>query len=91
MDRQELIGKFGESTAFDVRYFELAPGGYSSREKHFHTHVVIPVRGQVNSSARTDLSFASPGYCLRSATAVHQLSNPTSEPFGFLCIVDHDR
>lgn len=92
VDRQELIGKFGESTAFDVRYFELAPGGYSSREKHFHTHVVIPVRGQGQLECQgqifplhhLDIAYVPP-------LAVHQLSNPTDEPFGFLCIVDHDR
>ncbi|MFQ5630545.1 MAG: RuBisCO large subunit C-terminal-like domain-containing protein, partial [bacterium] len=34
--RQELIGRFGENTSFDLRYFEIEPGGYSSLEKHHH-------------------------------------------------------
>lgn len=92
VDRMELIGKFGESTAFDIRYFEIAPGGYSSCEKHFHTHVIIPIRGvgQLECQGATmaletmDIAYVPP-------LAVHQLTNISSEPFGFLCIVDHDR
>ena len=45
VSRTELIGASGEQTAFDLRYFEIGPGGHSSLEKHLHTHVVIGVRG----------------------------------------------
>jgi ribulose-bisphosphate carboxylase large chain len=38
--RQVLIGKRAEATAFQVRYFEIMPGGFSSLEKHGHAHVV---------------------------------------------------
>jgi ribulose-bisphosphate carboxylase large chain len=41
-----LSGKRGESQRFHVRYFEIAPGGYSTLEKHEHEHVVIPIRGR---------------------------------------------
>ena len=44
--RTELVGKNGESCKFHVRYFEVAPGGYSTLEKHVHEHVVIPLRGK---------------------------------------------
>src|SRR3954471_3435858 len=30
---------------FEVRYFEIAPGGFSSLEKHAHEHCVFAVRG----------------------------------------------
>lgn len=90
--RTELIGTYGEQTAFDVRYFEIEPGGYSSLEKHGHTHVIIGVRGAgvlklpqetlpVNAF---DIAYVPP-------LEVHQLRNESAEPFGFLCIVDHDR
>jgi ribulose-bisphosphate carboxylase large chain len=90
--RTELIGRHGERTAFDVRYFEIAPGGYSSLERHAHTHVVIGLRGdgvlESRDEQRTikpfDISYVPP-------LAVHQLHNRGTEPFGFLCIVDHDR
>ncbi|MBI1346546.1 cupin domain-containing protein [bacterium] len=92
VSRTELIGMHGEQTAFDVRYFEIAPGGYSSLEKHGHTHVIIGVRGAgvlklpqetlpVNAF---DIAYVPP-------LEVHQLRNESAEPFGFLCIVDHER
>src|ERR1700754_2591797 len=31
---------------FEVRYFEIAPGGFSSLEKHEHEHAVFAVRGR---------------------------------------------
>src|SRR5262249_23252175 len=43
--RMQLAGGQGESTAFHLRYFEIAPGGYSSLEKHVHEHVVTVLRG----------------------------------------------
>src|SRR5438270_14094692 len=30
---------------FELRYFELEPGGYSSLEKHRHAHFVVALRG----------------------------------------------
>lgn len=90
--RTELIGKSGEQTAFDIRYFEIGPGGHSSLEKHLHTHVVIGARGQglLQSGENVvplkpfDIAYVPP-------LEVHQLRNESSEPFGFFCIVDHDR
>ncbi len=90
--RTELIGKAGERTAFDIRYFEIGPGGHSSLEKHLHTHVVIGARGRgvLQSGEQTvslkpfDLAYVPP-------LEVHQLRNDSAEPFGFFCIVDHDR
>ncbi|HUQ68512.1 MAG TPA: RuBisCO large subunit C-terminal-like domain-containing protein [Planctomycetaceae bacterium] len=90
--RTELIGRHGEQTAFDVRYFEIAPGGYSSLEKHAHTHVVIGLRGTGVLDSRGEQRTINPfdiGYV--PPLAVHQLHNRGDEPFGFLCIVDHDR
>lgn len=92
VSRTELVGGFGEQTAFDLRYFEIAPGGYSSREKHVHAHVVIGVRGHgtllTGEAAQAiqpwDIAFVP-------SLRPHQLRNDGDEPFGFLCIVDHDR
>lgn len=90
--RIELVGQHGERTDFDLRYFEIAPGGHTSLEKHLHTHVIIGARGcgrlTSDDSALTvnpmDVAYVPP---LRA----HQLSNPGDEPFGFFCIVDHER
>ncbi len=90
--RFELIGKTGEKANFDLRYFQIEPGGYTSLEKHLHTHTVICVRGQgilvINDQSillkPLDVAYVPP-------LDVHQLRNESSEPFGFFCIVDRQR
>ena len=39
------LSEKGESTNFHVRYFEVAPGGWTTLEHHQHEHVVVIVRG----------------------------------------------
>lgn len=92
--RRELSGKRGESQAFHVRYFEIAPGGYSTPEKHEHEHVVIPIRGSgevqfgryIYRVGFGDVIYIAPN-------DAHQFRNPedAGEPFGFLCIVNAER
>lgn len=94
VSRRELCGKRGESPRFHVRYFEIAPGGFSTLEKHEHEHVVIPQRGE------GEVVFGCYRYRVRFGDVVyvapgdpHQFLCPeeTTEPFGFLCIVNADR
>jgi quercetin dioxygenase-like cupin family protein len=90
--RQFLVGKRGESARFHLRYFEIAPGGYSSLETHRHEHVVICARGKgrVRMGDKSfilknlDVAYVSPD-------TAHQLLNPYEEPFGFFCIVNAKR
>lgn len=90
--RQTLIGSHGEKTKFHLRYFEIAPGGCSSFEKHRHEHVVVCVRGKGKALADKKshiLNFLDTLYI--SQDTPHQLQNPFKEPFGFLCIVNAKR
>src|SRR3990170_6505441 len=97
--RRVLTGSHNESTKFHLRYFEIAPGGYSSFEKHKHEHVVVGIRGKgkvlcgKSESTRTErlyeLNFLDTLYL--APNTPHQLSNPFHEPFGFLCIVNAKR
>ena len=92
MVRQGLIGHRGEATRFHLRYFEIAPGGYSTYETHRHEHVVVCIRGkgkvrlgkQVREMAFLDVLYIAP-------RTPHQLYNPFEEPFGFFCIVNARR
>jgi quercetin dioxygenase-like cupin family protein len=91
--RISLAGEQGESTAFHTRYFEIAPGGFSSREKHVHEHVVVVLRGEGEvrlGEAIHPLAFGDTVYV--APEEVHQFRNRSAtEPFGFLCIVDARR
>jgi ribulose-bisphosphate carboxylase large chain len=92
MIRQTLIGSHGESTKFHVRYFEIAPGGYSSFEIHRHEHVVIGIRGEgfcLVKKRKYKIGFLDTLYI--EPAAPHQLTNPFKEPFGFFCIVNAKR
>lgn len=84
-----LIGAGQEATDFHLRYFELAPGGYTSLEKHGHAHVIVAVRGKgivVAAPHRFDVAPLDTVYI--APEAPHQIINASHEPFGFLCIVD---
>jgi ribulose-bisphosphate carboxylase large chain len=90
--RHELLGPFGEKAAFDLRYFEIAPGGFSSLEKHVHTHAIIAARGRgvlLVDGKRYDLKPLDIAHV--PPLRVHQLRNEADGPFGFFCIVDHER
>jgi quercetin dioxygenase-like cupin family protein len=91
--RLMLIGDRGENTAFHLRYFEIAPGGFSSLEHHAHEHAVVVLRGrgQVQlGGAIHDVTFGDTIYV--APHEVHQLRNPSdTDVFGFLCIVDSER
>jgi quercetin dioxygenase-like cupin family protein len=90
--RQVLIGRDSERVRFHVRYFELEPGGFTSLERHRHSHVVIGIRGRGRvrigrrrySVARLDTVYIAPDQ-------PHQLSAVGRGAFGFLCIVDARR
>lgn len=90
--RKVLIGRHNESTKFHLRYFEIAPGGYSSFEKHKHEHVVVGIRGKgkvLCGKRHYELNFLDTLYI--APNEPHQLSNPFHELFGFLCIVNAKR
>jgi S-methyl-1-thioxylulose 5-phosphate methylthiotransferase len=92
--RRELVGKRGESAKFHVRYFEIAPGGYSTLEKHEHEHVVIPLRRRGEARAGCYAWSVGPGDVVYvSPSDPHQFRCPegAAEPFGFLCIVNAER
>lgn len=91
--RTVLVGGRGEKTQFQVRYFEIAAGGFSSRERHVHEHAVVVLRGrgQVWLDGKLhDLGFGDTVYVAPGEP--HQFRNPSAtEPFGFLCVVDAER
>ncbi len=91
VQRFVLVGTAGEPTAFQLRYFEIAPGGFSSFEQHHHAHAVLVVRGRgrvrvgnaVHRVGPMDFIFIPPD-------VPHQFRAGRGR-FGFLCPVDAQR
>jgi quercetin dioxygenase-like cupin family protein len=77
---------------FELRYFELEPGGYSSVEKHEHIHFVIAVRGAGRALVGEAVVDLAPFDALYVPELMpHRWINEAEEPFGFLCTVDAER
>jgi quercetin dioxygenase-like cupin family protein len=74
---------------FHVRYFEIARGGFSTREFHQHEHVVLVVRGEGTVDLAGESYSLTVGDVVRvRSNQIHQfLHRGKSEPFGFYCIV----
>lgn len=85
--RQTLFSR--PDIAGELRYFEVAPGGHSTLERHGHVHGVLILRGsgralvgaEVMDLATNDLVTVPP-------MVWHQFRATSEEPLGFLCMVD---
>lgn len=90
--RHTLLKQSNGPAAFEVRYFEVAPQGYSSLEKHEHIHAVLILRGKGRVLLGDSVypAKAMDFFYIPSETA-HQFINDGTEPFGFLCIVNLQR
>jgi mannose-6-phosphate isomerase-like protein (cupin superfamily) len=76
----------------ELRYFELAPGGFSTLERHEHMHAVLILRGCGHCLVGEDVRPVE----LRDLITVppmtwHQFRATASEPLGFLCMVNATR
>jgi mannose-6-phosphate isomerase-like protein (cupin superfamily) len=73
----------------ELRYFEIAPGGFSTLERHEHMHAVLILRGRGHCLVGTRVSAVE----LRDLVTVppltwHQFRAGADDPLGFLCMVD---
>jgi quercetin dioxygenase-like cupin family protein len=90
--RHTLIDKQSLACPSELRYFEVGVGGYSSLEKHQHTHIVIFVQGkarvilgeEVLEAQAHDVFYVAPWQA-------HQFIQAGEEPLGFYCLVPKDR
>ncbi len=90
--RTELYVPSEGEAGFDVRYFEIEQGGYSSFERHKHIHFVIGVRGRGELRINEEWQTLTPNsIALIPQNCPHQLRNNNKDVFGFYCIVDHER
>src|SRR5215510_4512221 len=76
----------------ELRYFDIAPGGFSTLERHEHMHAVVILRGRgqclighaVKDVAAHDLVTVPPW-------TWHQFRAAADAPLGFLCLVNTAR
>ncbi len=88
--RQVLFSQSDQ--ACELRYFEISPGGYSTLERHEHTHAVLILRGRgtvrigdaAHAIAERDLVSIDP-------LTWHQFRADAGEALGFLCLVSKER
>jgi len=77
-----------------VRHFEVAPGGYTSLERHEHEHYVVISRGKGTVIVGSEAFAARTGDVIYvPANAAHQFlaDEQAEEPLGFYCIVAAER
>ena len=88
--RQVLFAPADQAT--ELRYFEIAAGGYSTLERHEHTHAVLVLRGsgtvqlgrETHAIGENDLVSIDP-------LTWHQFRATSGGPLGFLCLVSKER
>lgn len=90
--RHTLLRPEAGEAAFEVRYFEIAPHGFSSLEKHNHIHAVTILRGRGRVLIGNTLYEAKPlDFFYIPPQVPHQFLNDGTEPFGFMCVVNVER
>ena len=76
----------------ELRYFEIAPGGFSSLECHAHTHNVLILRGSGHCLVGRDVrAVAAHDLVAVPPMTWHQFRATGGEPLGFLCMVNTRR
>lgn len=85
--RQTLFSR--EDLAGELRYFEVAAGGYSTLERHRHVHAVLILRGRGTALVGEQIFDVAP-FDLVTVPPVtwHQFRASAGDPLGFLCMVD---
>jgi quercetin dioxygenase-like cupin family protein len=92
VSRHTITSGANEKCGFEVRYFEIEPGGYTRLERHEHVHSVTALRGRgyaivgenVHPIRGHDHIYVPP-------MTLHQFVNDGDEAFGFICVVDAGR
>jgi mannose-6-phosphate isomerase-like protein (cupin superfamily) len=89
---RQVLFHGGEGLGCELRYFEVAAGGWSSLERHHHAHAVMIIRGAARVLVGDHIVEARAHDLVRVPPLTwHQFQPQGEEPLGFLCMVDCDR
>jgi quercetin dioxygenase-like cupin family protein len=73
----------------ELRYFEMAAGGFSTLERHEHMHAVMILRGRGKCLLGDEVRDVGPFDLVTIPSWTwHQFRATEGEPFGFLCMVN---
>ena len=76
----------------ELRYFEVAPGGFSTLERHRHMHAVLVLRGRGHCLVGTEVRpIETRDLVTVPPMTWHQFRATAGEPLGFLCMVNAAR
>ncbi len=89
---RQVLFEGGPKLGAELRYFEIAPGGHSTLERHDHIHSVMIIRGRgqclvgdaIYEIAGNDLVYIP-------SMTWHQFRATTNEWLGLLCMVNVER
>lgn len=75
-----------------LRYFEVAPGGHSTLERHQHVHFVVIFRGEGDVLLGDQIYHVQEKDIIEIPSfAWHQFRATCNVPLGFLCLVNIER
>lgn len=90
--RQTITRGTNEKCDFEVRYFEIEPGGYTRLERHEHVHSVTVLRGRGYALVGADVHLLrGHDHVYIPPMTLHQFVNDGDAAFGFMCVVDAER
>jgi mannose-6-phosphate isomerase-like protein (cupin superfamily) len=90
ISRQVLFAE--DKLGCELRYFEMAAGGYSTLERHEHVHAVMILRGRGQCLLGGELREVGPHDLVTIPSWTwHQFRATEGEPLGFLCMVNTER
>jgi mannose-6-phosphate isomerase-like protein (cupin superfamily) len=73
----------------ELRYFEMAPGGFSTLERHQHMHAVLILRGRGHCLIGNEVKpIETHDLITVPAMTWHQFRATRGKPLGFLCMVN---
>ena len=76
----------------ELRYFEMAAGGFSTLERHEHMHAVLILRGRGHCLVGSEVKSLEPRDLVTVPPMTwHQFRATKGEPMGFLCMVNATR
>ena len=98
-DKRALFKTITRQTLFsdpelrgELRYFEIAPGGFSTLERHEHVHAVLILRGSGRCLVgKKVLALEVCDLVTVPAMTWHQFRATGGTPLGFLCMVNAAR